>query len=62
MKIPHDALIAMLLGDAPASPALARWLETDVGRRELVAYRRTLVDVSAVIAQISEDAEAPAAS
>ena len=42
MKTPHDALIAMLLGDAPASPALERWLATDAGRRELAAYRRTL--------------------
>jgi methylated-DNA-[protein]-cysteine S-methyltransferase len=37
-----DDLIAMLLGDAPASPALERWLETAEGRRELAAYRRTL--------------------
>jgi len=42
MKTHHDALIAMLLGDAPASPALERWLATDAGRRELAAYRRTL--------------------
>jgi methylated-DNA-[protein]-cysteine S-methyltransferase len=39
----HDqALIAMLLGDAPPAPALARWLETEPGRRELAAYRRGL--------------------
>jgi methylated-DNA-[protein]-cysteine S-methyltransferase len=37
-----DALIAMLLGDAPAPPALERWLETAEGKRELAAYRRTL--------------------
>jgi len=43
MSTRHDALVAMLLGDAPASPALARWLATDAGRRELAAYRRTLV-------------------
>ena len=39
----HDqALIAMLLGDAPPSPTLVRWLETDRGQREAAAYRRTL--------------------
>ncbi|HJQ83514.1 MAG TPA: methylated-DNA--[protein]-cysteine S-methyltransferase [Candidatus Binatia bacterium] len=39
----HDqALIAMLLGDAPAPPGLARWLETADGRREAAAYRRVL--------------------
>jgi methylated-DNA-[protein]-cysteine S-methyltransferase len=37
-----DELIATLLGDTRASPALARWLETDEGRREHEAYRRTL--------------------
>jgi methylated-DNA-[protein]-cysteine S-methyltransferase len=49
MKIPHDALVAMLLGDAPASPALARWLATDAGRRELAAYRRTLAALDRVV-------------
>ena len=38
----EQAVIAMLLGDAPAPPELARWLETERGRRELAAYRRTL--------------------
>jgi len=37
-----DALIAMLMGDAPATPALERWLATTDGKRELAAYRRTL--------------------
>jgi methylated-DNA-[protein]-cysteine S-methyltransferase len=37
-----DALIAMLLDDAPATPALERWLDTADGKRELAAYRRTL--------------------
>jgi methylated-DNA-[protein]-cysteine S-methyltransferase len=37
-----DALIAMLLGDRPASPLLERWLRTPRGGRELAAYRRTL--------------------
>ena len=37
-----EQLIATLLGDAEASPALARWLETPEGRREARAYRRTL--------------------
>ena len=49
MKTPHDALIAMLLGDAPASPALVRWLATDAGRRELAAYRRTLAALEHVV-------------
>ena len=49
MKTPHDALIAMLLGDAPASPALERWLATDAGRRELAAYRRTLAALERVV-------------
>jgi methylated-DNA-[protein]-cysteine S-methyltransferase len=42
MKDLHDALVGMLLGDAPASPALTRWLATEPGRRELAAYRRAL--------------------
>src|SRR5919198_3577120 len=42
MKKHDDALIAMLLGEAPASPELARWLATDTGRRELAAYRQVL--------------------
>ena len=42
MTTRDDALIAMLLGDAPASPALERWLRTAEGRHELAAYRRTL--------------------
>jgi methylated-DNA-[protein]-cysteine S-methyltransferase len=37
-----DELIALLLGDRRRSPALARWLGTLEGRRELNAYRRTL--------------------
>src|SRR3989442_382044 len=37
-----DELIALLLGDRRRSPALARWLGTLEGRRELRAYRRTL--------------------
>jgi methylated-DNA-[protein]-cysteine S-methyltransferase len=41
MKIPADALIAVLLGDAKPSPGLARWLATPDGRRELAAYRQT---------------------
>jgi len=49
MKTPHHALIAMLLGDAPASPALERWLATDAGRRELAAYRRTLAALEHVV-------------
>ena len=42
MKSRDDALIAMLLGDVEPSAALARWLESEEGRRELAAYRRTL--------------------
>jgi methylated-DNA-[protein]-cysteine S-methyltransferase len=32
----------MLLDDAPATPALRRWLTTPAGRRELAAYRAVL--------------------
>ncbi len=42
MKAQDDALIAVLLGDAKPSQALARWLATPSGRRELAAYRQTL--------------------
>jgi methylated-DNA-[protein]-cysteine S-methyltransferase len=42
MKKHDDGLIAMLLGEAPASPELARWLATQAGRRELAAYRQVL--------------------
>lgn len=38
----HDALIAMLLGDAPPTPALRRWLTTHAGRREGAVYRELL--------------------
>ena len=38
----EDELIALLLGDRRRSPALARWLGTLAGRRELRAYRRSL--------------------
>ena len=37
-----DALIALVLGDAGASPDLERWLETTGGRRERAAYASTL--------------------
>ena len=37
-----DQIIAMLLGDAPASPALEAWLRSPAGRRELTAYRQAL--------------------
>jgi methylated-DNA-[protein]-cysteine S-methyltransferase len=37
-----DQIIAMLLGDAPASPALNAWLRSPAGRHELAAYRRAL--------------------
>jgi methylated-DNA-[protein]-cysteine S-methyltransferase len=37
-----DELIAFVLGDRQRSPALARWLGTLDGRRELRAWRRTL--------------------
>ena len=37
-----DQLIAMLLGDRRRTPALACWLGTLDGRRQLGAYRRTL--------------------
>jgi methylated-DNA-[protein]-cysteine S-methyltransferase len=42
MTTHDDELIALLLGDRRRSPALARWLGTLEGRRELRAYRRTL--------------------
>jgi methylated-DNA-[protein]-cysteine S-methyltransferase len=46
MTKPYDDLIATLLGDAPASPALRRWLATPEGRRERAAYRRVLGDLA----------------
>jgi len=42
MTTRDEQLIALVLGDAPASPELARWLATDGGRRELAAYRAAL--------------------
>jgi methylated-DNA-[protein]-cysteine S-methyltransferase len=42
MTTRDDELIAALLGDAPASAELERWLRTPEGRREAAAYRRTL--------------------
>ncbi|HVN84125.1 MAG TPA: methylated-DNA--[protein]-cysteine S-methyltransferase [Candidatus Binatia bacterium] len=42
MKTREDELIAMLLDDASPSPPVRRWLATDVGRRGLAEYRRTL--------------------
>jgi methylated-DNA-[protein]-cysteine S-methyltransferase len=38
----QDSVIALVLGDAPASPALARWLAGDRGREELAAYAKVL--------------------
>jgi methylated-DNA-[protein]-cysteine S-methyltransferase len=38
----HDGLVAFLLGDAPASAAVHRWLATREGRGEAAAYRRAL--------------------
>lgn len=37
-----DDLIAMLLDERSPAPALRHWLETNVGKRELAAYRRVL--------------------
>ena len=42
MTTRDEQLIALVLGDAPAPPELARWLATDAGRRELAAYRTAL--------------------
>jgi len=42
MTTRDEQLIALVLGDAPAPPELARWLATDAGRRELAAYRAAL--------------------
>src|SRR5206468_4061876 len=54
MTTHDDDLIALLLGDRRRSPALARWLGTLEGRRELRAYRRTL----AALEQLYGDAAA----
>ena len=54
----HDALIAMLLGDRPASPLMVRWLRTPAGRQELAAYRRTLAVLDRAYGR---EADAPAA-
>jgi methylated-DNA-[protein]-cysteine S-methyltransferase len=42
MSTRETELIAILLGDAPPSPAMTRWLTTAAGRRELGAYEKTL--------------------
>ena len=48
----HDErVIALLLGDAPASPTLARWLAGARGRRELAAYRRVLAGLDRLYAK-----------
>jgi len=47
METREKDLIAMLLGDAPPTPELRRWLDTVEGRRQLAAYRRTLETVDA---------------
>jgi methylated-DNA-[protein]-cysteine S-methyltransferase len=47
-------LIAVVLGDAKPSPALKRWLETEEGRRELDAYRRTLSAVERLYGNVPE--------
>jgi methylated-DNA-[protein]-cysteine S-methyltransferase len=48
MKARPDELIAVLLGDAPMSPALRRWTRTPRGARELRAYRATLDTLAAL--------------
>jgi methylated-DNA-[protein]-cysteine S-methyltransferase len=53
-------LIALLLGDRPASPALRRWLDTPAGRRALAEYRRILSRVRQVYGTVSVSAH-PAA-
>jgi methylated-DNA-[protein]-cysteine S-methyltransferase len=52
MTTRHDELIALLLGDAPASPRLRRWLATAAGRRELAAHREALGAVDALWARV----------
>jgi methylated-DNA-[protein]-cysteine S-methyltransferase len=42
MKRRDVELIATVLGDRRPGPELARWLETEEGRRELAAHRRAL--------------------
>jgi methylated-DNA-[protein]-cysteine S-methyltransferase len=48
MTTRDEQLIALVLGDAPAPPELARWLATDAGRRELAAYRAALAAFEAL--------------
>jgi methylated-DNA-[protein]-cysteine S-methyltransferase len=48
MKPHDDELIAALLGDAPMSAALRRWVGTARGDRELRAYRATLEALTAL--------------
>src|SRR6058998_448651 len=48
----HD-LIAFLLGDAEASPALENWLKTEEGRRELSAYRETFHAIDRLYRNVS---------
>ena len=42
MEQREKEIIAFLLGDATPSPRTRRWLTTMEGRREILAYRRTL--------------------
>jgi len=47
-----DEMIAVALGDKTPSMQMKRWLETEQGRRELDAYRRTLSMLNEAYAEI----------
>ncbi len=49
------ALIAYVLGDAPASPALRRWLATADGKEALAGHRRVLRGLDAWGASLAGD-------
>ncbi len=54
MKIPHERVIAAVLGDGgrPAG-AVGRWLATPAGRREMAAYRKVLAGLETLYRNVA---------
>jgi methylated-DNA-[protein]-cysteine S-methyltransferase len=59
MRKREDQLIAVLLGDAPPSAELERWLATDEGRGELRAYRAALGGLARLYGDVRPPAARP---
>jgi len=49
----QDAVIAMVLGDAAASPELTAWLATEAGQRTLRAYQRTVAALGSAYGEVT---------